>query len=86
MAEAVAFFESHPEPFEAPQQVEAEQDPDASEESQDEQPCNAEEDLRLCGEKISALLKEGQEIPDELYVALFVAKLRTTYPHQSKAQ
>jgi len=32
------------------------------------------------------LLKEGTEIPDEVYVQLFVAKLRMTYPHKSKRQ
>lgn len=44
------------------------------------------EDFRLCGEKIANLLKEGQEIPDEIYVELYVAKLRITYPYKSKRQ
>ncbi len=42
------------------------------------------EDFRKCGEKISNLLKEGLEIPDEVYVELYVAKLRITYPYKSK--
>jgi hypothetical protein len=29
-------------------------------------------------------LKEGIEISDEIYVKLFVAKLRLTYPYKSK--
>jgi hypothetical protein len=46
---------------------------------------NAEEDFRLCGSRISDLLKDGQEIPDQVYVDLYVAKLRLTYPHKSKS-
>lgn len=44
------------------------------------------EDFRLCGQKISDLLKEGQEITDEVYVQLYVSKLRLTYPYKSKKQ
>jgi len=29
-------------------------------------------------------LKEGIEITDDIYVRLFIAKLRLTYPHKSK--
>ena len=47
---------------------------------------NAEEDFRQCGETICDLLKEGEEINDDIYVKLFVAKLRITYPHKSKKQ
>jgi septal ring factor EnvC (AmiA/AmiB activator) len=32
------------------------------------------------------LLKEGIEITDDIYVRLFIAKLRLTYPHKSKKQ
>jgi hypothetical protein len=44
------------------------------------------EDFRLCGEKIAKILRDGQEIPDEVYVELYVAKLRITYPYKSKKQ
>ena len=47
---------------------------------------SAKEDFRLCGQKIAELLKEGQEITDYVYVDLFVAKLRLTYPYKSKRQ
>lgn len=47
---------------------------------------SAKEDFRLCGQKIADLLKEGQEITDEIYVQLYVSKLRLTYPHKSKKQ
>lgn len=45
-----------------------------------------EEDFRLCGERIFNILKEGNEISDDVYVDLFVAKLRMTYEHKSKKQ
>jgi hypothetical protein len=32
------------------------------------------------------VLADGEEISDELYVKLFVAKLRMAYPHKSKQQ
>lgn len=41
------------------------------------------EELRQCGIAIREALIEGQEIPDELYVRLFVNKLRTTYKYKS---
>lgn len=44
----------------------------------------ADEDFRKCGEEICELLKEGIEISDDIYVKLFVAKLRRTYPYKSK--
>lgn len=46
----------------------------------------AREEFRLCGQKIADLLKEGQEITDEVYVQLYVSKLRITYPYKSKRQ
>lgn len=52
----------------------------------EDQEYNAAEDFRLCGLKINELLKEGQEISDEVYVELYVAKLRLTYPHKTKRQ
>jgi len=86
VSEAVAFYESHPDSFDEGAEQQEEEDPDASEDSFEDQSYNAEEDFRKCGEKITTLIKEGQEIPDEVYVELFVAKLRMTYPHQSKAE
>jgi len=35
---------------------------------------------------IAEMLKDGQEISDEVYVQLYVAKLRITYPYKSKKQ
>ena len=55
-----------------------------SEASEIEEVLNPEEDFRSCGEQIQQCLFEGQEIPDQLYVALYVAKLRMTYEYKSK--
>ncbi len=41
------------------------------------------EELRQCGALIRETLLEGREIPDELYVRLFVNKLRATYAYKS---
>jgi hypothetical protein len=35
---------------------------------------------------IAELLQDGLEISDEVYVQLYCAKLRLTYPHKSKRQ
>ena len=32
------------------------------------------------------MLKDGVEITDDVYVQLYIAKLRLTYPHKSKKQ
>lgn len=56
-----------------------------SEASEIEEELNAEEDFRQCGERIQQCLFEGQEIPDELYVSLYVAKLRMTYEYRDRA-
>jgi hypothetical protein len=61
-------------------------DIDASEDSEREEQFNAEEDFRMCGQKIAELLKSGEEITDEVYVELFVAKLRNTYPIYEKSE
>ncbi len=61
-------------------------DIDASEDSEREEEFNAEEDFRMCGQKIAELLKSGEEITDEVYVELFVAKLRSTYPIYEKSE
>lgn len=49
------------------------------------QELNVEEDFRACGMLIADLLGNGQEITDEVYVQLYVAKLRLTYPHKTKS-
>ena len=41
------------------------------------------EELRQCGISIREALLDGQEISDELYVRLFVNKLRMTYKYKS---
>jgi len=55
-----------------------------SEKSEIEEELNPEEDFRQCGEKIQNCLFEGQEISDQLYVDLYVAKLRMTYEYKDK--
>lgn len=57
-----------------------------SEDSELDENYNAEEDFRVCGQEIASLLRDGTEITDDVYVKLFVAKLRLTYPHKSKKQ
>ncbi len=44
------------------------------------------EDFRLVGVAIHELLISGEDISDELYVQLFIAKLRMTYPFKTKAE
>jgi hypothetical protein len=95
--EALAFFEQNPEPFNVandeerkPEEaiIEERDDPTMSEDSEDPESKytqdSAKEEFRLCGQKIGEKLKEGLEITDEIYVELYVAKLRLTYPHKSK--
>ena len=55
-----------------------------SEDSELEEDLNAREDFRQCGIELTQLLADGEEVPDELYVRLYVAKLRYTHPHKSK--
>lgn len=55
-----------------------------SEASEIDEELNAEEDFRVCGEKIQKCLFEGAEIPDQLYVDLYVAKLRMTYEYKDR--
>lgn len=55
-----------------------------SEASEIEEELNPEEDFRRCGEKMQACLFDGEEIPDQLYVDLFVAKLRMTYEYKDR--
>ena len=51
-----------------------------SEDTDDE--FNLEEDFRLCGAKMQELLLDGDEISDDLYVKVFVTKLRMQYPYK----
>ena len=43
---------------------------------------NAAEDFRQLGKEIEELLLSGQEIRDDLYVNLFVTKLRLQYEYK----
>jgi phage terminase small subunit len=45
---------------------------------------NPEEDFRRCGEQIQECLFDGAEISDQLYVSLYVAKLRMTYDYKDR--
>ena len=45
---------------------------------------HADEDFRKCGEQIKQCLYDGIEIPDQLYVDIYVAKLRITYDYKNK--
>ena len=52
--------------------------------SEDEdQEFNLMEEFRQCGVKMQELLLDGEEISDELYVKVFVTKLRIQYPYKS---
>ena len=92
--EVVTFFENNPNPFET-KKTEGEEALN-NEERIEEMSLDSEinegysnesvqEDFRQVGEKIADLLKEGQEIPDEIYVQLYITKLRLAYPHKSKS-
>jgi hypothetical protein len=89
VSEAVNFYESNPNPIEFTKKEPVEENIESlSEDSEIDEgytPESVQEDLRQVGEKIANLLKEGQEIPDEVYVQLYVTKLRLTYPHKSKS-
>ena len=59
-------------------------DDQKSEASEIEEELNPEEDFRKCGEQIQSYLFDGAEIPDQLYVYLYIAKLRMTYDYKDK--
>lgn len=88
VSECLSAYEQHPEaypPVEAAEATnEAEGEGALSDDSELDEVVNPLEDFRVCGEKVTELLKDGLEIPDEVYVQLYVAKLRLTYPHKSK--
>ena len=51
--------------------------------SEDEdQEFNLQEDFRQCGLQMQELLLDGEEINDDLYVKVFVTKLRMQYPYK----
>lgn len=65
--------------------IAADADDDAvSEASEIEEELNPQEDFRACGEQIQKCLFDGAEISDQLYVDLYVAKLRITYEYKDR--
>jgi hypothetical protein len=52
----------------------------------EEEKSEATADFRAIGREIEDLLFSGEEISDEIYVRLFVAKLRITYEYKSPRQ
>ena len=51
--------------------------------SEDEdQEFNLQEEFRQCGLQMQELLLDGEEINDDLYVKVFVTKLRMQYPYK----
>ena len=90
VTEAIEFAASNPQPIEAPvkeENKEADEDKDddlsAVDLSEDEEgDFNHYEDFRQCGLKMQELLLDGEEIGDDLYVRVFVTKLRIQYPYK----
>ena len=56
-----------------------------SEASEIDEELNPEENFRVCGEQIQECLFDGAEISDQLYVDLYIAKLRMTYEYKDRA-
>ena len=56
-----------------------------SEASEIEEELNPEEDFRLCGQRIQDCLFEGVQISDQLYIDLYIAKLRMNYEYKDRA-
>ena len=89
--EALRFAEDNPEPI-AKQEEEKKEEAQGSDLdddliSQDEEAdFNLQEEFRLCGVQIQELLLDGEEISDELYVKIFVTKLRMDYEYKSPIQ
>ena len=91
--EAIEFAQANPEPFVNPAEEEK-KDEDVKSDVEDyelisedeEATFNLREEFRLCGVKIQELLLEGDEISDELYVRMFVTKLRMDYEYKSPVQ
>lgn len=57
-------------------------DVNASEDEDQELDLNLYEQFRQCGLKMQELLLNGEEISDDLYVKVFVTKLRIQYPYK----
>ena len=49
-----------------------------------EEEFDALKDFRACGKELMESLLEGEDVDDELYVRLIVAKLRMTFPCKTK--
>ena len=91
--EAIDFAAENPEPIAAPPKEEEEKKGEDPESSLDDIPMsedeaeefNLPEDMRQCGQKMQELLLDGEEISDDLYVKVFVTKLRMQYPYKDPA-
>lgn len=88
--EAIDFSTQNPSAIEAPPKEEKKEGEDAERDelsdmamSEDEdEEFNLMEDFRQCGAKMQELLLDGEEICDDLYVKVFVTKLRIQYPYK----
>lgn len=90
--EAIEFARAHPDPIEShPVPIKNASENELSTFlvdfddpiSEDEEGfINSQEDFRQCGLEIEELLLSGTEISDQLYVKLFVTKLRLTYEYK----
>ena len=80
--EAIDFAIANPDPIEAPAKEEEKGDEEGDDLSDmamsedEDQEFNLMEDFRQCGMKMQELLLDGEEISDDLYVKVFVTKLR----------
>ena len=91
--EAIDFASENPEPIAAPPKEEEEKKGEDPESSLDDIPMsedegeefNLPEDMRQCGQKMQELLLDGEEISDDLYVKVFITKLRMQYPYKDPA-
>ena len=92
VTEAIDFASKNPEAIAAAPKAEEEekQVEDLAEESvsdfnqseDEDQEFNLQEEFRQCGAKMQDLLLDGEEISDELYVQVFVTKLRMQYAYK----
>ena len=87
--EAIDFAKENTNAIEAPAKEENKDEEEKDELSDmamsedEDQDFNLMEDFRQCGNKMNELLLDGEEISDELYVQVFVTKLRIQYPYKS---
>ena len=91
--EAIDYADQNPNPIEAPKKESEEERKGEHQDAEDslsdmplsedeDQEFNLQEDFRQCGLKMKELLLDGEEISDDLYVQVFVTKLRITYPYK----